>query len=185
MKKSLLYHLGTFFIVFSILSTILLIGFTYYPLLVPAPAIKQITDTEGFYITIPKIKAQAKVIANVDPWNEEVYQDELKKGVGHAKGTGLPGDDKTMFLFAHSSLPPWEMTRVNTPFLKLTQLENNDSIEIIKDGKRYLYKVREKKEVWPNEIRYLTDTTRNQLILQTCVPIGTTLKRLLVFADPI
>lgn len=185
MKKPYIFHLGNILIITSILSSILLVGFTYYPLLRPSPEIKPITSKIGFYITIPKINAQASVIPNVDPWNSDIYQQELKQGVAHAKGTGLPGDGKTIFLFAHSSLPPWEMTRVNTPFLKLGKLGINDTIEIRRDGVDYRFQVREKKEVWPDEIKYLTNTTRDQLVLQTCVPIGTALKRLLVFADPI
>lgn len=184
-KRPLSYHIGNFLIFFSIVSLIALIGFTFAPLFLPSQPVKKITDKTGFYITIPKVQAQARVIENVDPWNQDIYQEELKKGVAHAKGTALPGDGKMIFFFAHSSLPPWEMTRTNTPFLKLGQLENGDTIEIIRDGKEYLYKVREKKEVWPTETNYLKDTTRNQLILQTCVPIGTALRRLLVFADPV
>lgn len=184
-KKSISYHIGNFFILFSVISLITLLGVTYVPLFLPSPPINKIITKKGLYITIPKIKAQASVIANVDPWNQSTYERELEKGVAHAKGTALPGDGKMSFLFAHSSLPPWEMTRTNTPFLKLGQLEKGDTIEIIRDGKDYIYTVREKKEVWPTETQYLKDTSKNQLVLQTCVPIGTALRRLLVFADPV
>ena len=35
------------------------------------------------------------------------------------------------------------------------------------------------------DVSYLIETKKTQLILQTCTPIGTSLKRLLVFADPV
>lgn len=184
-KRPFTYHIGNLLIVVSVLSLVLLFGFTYAPLFLPTPKAEKITSKKGFFVTIPKINAQAPVIPNVDPWNKAIYNKELKKGVAHAKGTALPDGNGTIFLFAHSSLPPWEMTRVNTAFLKLGQLENGDQIQLLKDGKEYIYKVRDKKEVWPTEVQYLTQLEKDQLILQTCVPIGTALRRLLVFADPI
>ena len=60
-----------------------------------------------------------------------------------------------------------------------------DIIIISKDRKLYKYKVTDKKTVWPNEVNYLLETKKTQLILQTCVPIGTSFQRLLVFAEPI
>lgn len=88
----------------------------------------------------------------------------------------------TIYLFAHSSELPWRMTRQNTAFFKLDQLKSGDVIKLIKDGVEYIYFVKEKKTVWPNEVKYLKDLKKDQLILQTCTPIGTSLQRLLVFA---
>lgn len=177
------YHLGNFLITLSLL------GFAYilYPIariyLFP-PTIQPIQAQKGIFLTIPKIHAQAPIIENVNPWNETEYSQALKKGIAHAKGTALPGKKGAIFLFAHSSGAPWDIAWYNTIFLRLGQLQKGDSIEINKNGKKYLFKVREKKEVWPNEISYL-ETKKDQLILQTCTPIGTSLKRLLIFADPV
>ena len=86
---------------------------------------------------------------------------------------------------------PWEMTRYNTIFLRLGELSVGDEIVITRNGKELKYTVSDKKEVDPSEVNYLlqTDKTeprlnRGKLILQTCTPIGTALKRLLIFADP-
>lgn len=184
MNKKIFYHLGNIFILLSVL------GFSYilYPIIkiyLFPPAIKQIQTQKGIFLTIPKIHAQAPIIENVNPWNQSEYLQSLKKGIAHAKGTALPGENGTIFLFAHSSGSPWEITWYNTIFLRLNELQKKDRIEIVKNGKKYLYKVRDKKEVWPSEVNYLLQTKKDQLILQTCTPIGTSLKRLLIFADPI
>jgi len=181
----LLYHLGTVLIMFSLAGFV----FIFYPLIsayFPQKLVTTQASAQGdIIITIPKINAQAQVISNVDPWDERIYDEALKKGVAQAKGTALPGEKGTTFLFAHSSGLPWEMTRMNTIFLRLGELQTGDSIIIQNNGKKLEYKVRETKVVDPSQVHYLLDTKRTQLILQTCTPIGTSLQRLLIFADPV
>ena len=181
--NKLFYYLGNILILIS------LIGFAYifYPMFqayVYPPIVQKVTAKTGTYLTIPKIHAQAPVVLNTDPWTESAYDENLKKGVAHAKGTSLPGDPGTSFLFAHSSGTPWEMTRYNTIFLRLGELSVGDEIVITRNGKEIKYKVRDKKEVEPSEVSYLLQTDKTELILQTCAPIGTSLKRLLIFAEP-
>lgn len=133
---------------------------------------------QGYTISIPKIKAYAPIIPNVNPWQKDKYLQALSQGVAEAEGNPL-------FLFAHSSDFPWRMTRYNTAFLRLNQLQKGDQIIITKDGKQHQYEVVGKKEVWPNEVQYLKQADPKQLVLMTCTPIGTSLKRLLVFARPL
>lgn len=155
-----------------IISSGALLVFTYLPLLqffLPSSRMSLPSDN-GFYISIPKISAMAPIVAGVDPWNESVYRRALQKGVAQAKSSSLPGEGGTVYLFAHSSLPPWEMTRINTAFLRLGELNPGDKIAIYMYGREYDYIVRDKKELWPNEIRYLSANSGNQLILQTCIP---------------
>ncbi len=186
MKKSkFFYNLGNLLIIFSLL------GFTYtlYPVITaylfpPKPPEKTEKINMRFFLSIPKIHAYSEVVENVDPWNEATYREALKKGVAHAKGTYMPGENKTIFLFAHSSGAPWELTHINTIFLRLGSLEKNDTISIDYKGKRFIYKVIEKREVYPQETDYLKKLDKNVLIIQTCTPMGTSLKRLLVFATP-
>lgn len=147
------------------------------------PEIKNVAELKGDFITIPKIKAQAPLIFNVDPWTESVYKKILKKGVAHAKGTALPGEEGRSFIFAHSSGNPLEQINYNTVFLKLGDLEIGDEILINRNGQIYRYTVTQKKIVYPNEISYLK-VDGEGLIVQTCWPIGTSFKRLLVFAAP-
>lgn len=160
----------------------------FYPVvstyLNPKPIIA-VEKLKGDYITISRIKAQAPLIFNVDPFKESEYQKVLKKGVAHAEGTSLPGERGRSFIFAHSSGNPLEAARYNTVFLKLGELKIGDLIEINRDDKVYKYSVTQTKIVWPSEIEYLQKNKDDGIVIQTCWPIGTSLKRLLVFAAPI
>jgi sortase A len=181
--NKLLFHTGNILIIISLLGFV----FIFYPLLqvyLSPPVVQKVTAKTGTYLTIAKINAQAPIIEQVDPWNEAVYDKALTKGVAHAKGTSLPGDKGTSFLFAHSSATPWEMTRFNTIFLRLGEVAVGDEVLITRNGKELKYKVTDKKEVDPSEVQYLLQTDKTQLILQTCTPIGTSLRRLLIFAEP-
>lgn len=197
--KSLFYYLGNFLIIASIASLL----FIYYPIIeiyLFPPEIRNLESKRGYYIQVPKIKAEAPIILNVDPWNEKEYRSKLKEGVAHAKTTSLPGENGTSFLFAHSSDDPWSIGRYNTVFFRLGELNINDEIFIFKDGRKFVYKVKDKKIVWPGDVDYLTqiysssdqaklgsreESKSSQLILQTCYPIGTALQRLLIFAERI
>jgi len=183
-KNSLTQHFGNLLIVLSIL----LVIFIYFPILslylIPQKKMTVKTTTE-FTITIPSINAQAKVISNVSPWDQAEYRSALEKGVAHAKGSYLPNQKGTVFLFAHSSDTPWHMTRTNTPFVKLSQIKMGEKIFLSKDGKLYSYKVVKKITVSPSDVSFLEDLSPEQLLLQTCTPPGTALKRLIVFAEKI
>jgi sortase A len=184
MPKKLRRTIGNALILLSSLLFVLLFApllMTYIPL--TSPPASQISSA-NFTLSIPKIRAYAPVIANVDPWDEKIYRNALKRGVAHAKGTALPGTGKTVYLFAHSTRSPWDQLYYNTVFLRLGELEEGDEITLELNNKQHHYLVTEKKEVQPNEIEYLQDIDKDRLILQTCTPIGTTLRRLLIFAEP-
>ncbi len=180
-KKPIAYYIGNFLII----GAISLLIYTYAPLIrayAPDSLAYQQPPASGIYIRIEKINAQAPIIESVDPWDEKVYRKALKQGVAHAKGTFLPPNQGGSFLFAHSSDAPWNLTRYNSIFLRLGELNNGDEIEIVRDSQAFKYKVFDKKEIWPSETEYLKNIPEDVLILQTCTPIGTDLKRLLVFA---
>lgn len=138
--------------------------------------------TSDSHIKIPKINATAPIIDSVDPWNETEYRQALKKGVALASGFSKPGQPGNTFIFAHSSDSFWNITSYNTVFFRLGELKSGDEIFIKYDGADYKYSVSHSVEVWPNEVEAITKATGDQLILQTCTPVGTSLKRLLVFA---
>jgi len=136
-----------------------------------------------FSIVIPKIAANAKVLANVDPTDEKKYLKALQKGVAHAEGTVFPGEGGHIFLFAHSTDYFWNVGVYNAVFYLLGKLEKGDEINLFYKGQRYVYKVIGKEIVDPKQVAYLTRKSNKEfLTLQTCWPPGTTFKRLLVFA---
>ncbi len=181
LKKQFTRHLGTALMV----TAVLFLGYIYYPIVYsyisPPPVVEAKTIDAPYVIEIPAIQAQAPIVLNVDPWNDREYTDKLKNGVAHTKGTALPGQDGGTYLFAHSSDMPWNITRYNTAFFKLNQLTVGDTITIYHGDTPYIYSVTDTKEIWPTEVEYLTNR-KADLTLQTCTPIGTDLKRLLIFA---
>jgi len=148
---------------------------------------KEIPVSE-FAIQIPKILAISKIISNVSPFNQKEYLQVLKNDeIAQARGSSLPGQGKgaTTYLFAHSTQTGLNMVRKNSVFYLLGELEKGDVVFIKYNGKVYTYRTYMKRIVNASEIQYLDykDENKNVLILQTCWPIGTDWKRLLVFAE--
>jgi sortase A len=151
----------------------------------PAPDLtNQSTTTprfRDFGIEIPKIKVSASVTSDVDGNNEELYNESLKNGLAHYKGSALPGARGNIFIFGHSS-------NVNDSgpyakiFSKLNDLSIGDTIKVTYKDKVYSYIVSEKRVVNDTDTSPLNLTTSEQLTLMTCWPVGTTDKRLIIIA---
>ena len=199
--KRIIFHLGTIIILMGLFY----FGYLYTPLLKSLISYKfsfnrknltidEIKDTKtlnsDFSILIPKINAKSNIVANVSPYNKDEYLSVLEKDeVAHSETSSLPGlgKNKTTYLFAHSTQQSLNMVRKNSIFYLLNELINGNSIYIRYNGNLYQYKVYDKKIISYKEAEYLNykDENREVLILQTCWPIGTNWKRLLVFAERI
>ncbi|MCB9801744.1 MAG: sortase [Pseudomonadales bacterium] len=145
-------------------------------------------EEERFSLEIPAIQLKSDVIANVSMDNETEYTSALSQGVAHAKGTGLPGEDsanKTIFIFGHSTNETWNIQRYNALFYDIKLLKPGDPIYVWFWGKKTTYIVKETTVVDPTDTSFLQpQNEKEQLVLQTCWPPGTTESRLLVFAEP-
>lgn len=139
-----------------------------------------------FSILIPKLGANAKVFPNVDPNDENAYLPVLKHGVAHARGSVFPGLSGTTYLFAHSADNWWDVGQYNAVFYTLNNLSEGDEINVFFEGIRYRYHVSQTIISDPQDITYITSEQSgpSRLVLQTCWPPGTTLKRLYVIAEP-
>jgi LPXTG-site transpeptidase (sortase) family protein len=147
-----------------------------------------IIQSNEFSIRIPRIGAQSNIVANVSPYNPDEYLKVLADNlIAQSKTSSTPGNGKgTMtYLFAHSSQQSLQMVRNNSVFYLLGELGNDDVIIINYKGTNYVYKIYMKKVVNASDVFYLNyiDKEKEIVILQTCWPIGTNWKRLLVFAE--
>lgn len=143
-------------------------------------------DTD-FSIVIPKIGASAKIYPNLDPQNEAEFLPYLQKGVAHAKGTVFPGMKGNTYLFAHSTDNWWNVGRYNAIFYLLKDVKVGDEIVVFFEDRRYDYVVDRTVIADPSEVSFLINsqkTDKEELVLQTCWPPGTTWKRLFVIATP-
>jgi len=132
-------------------------------------------------LIIPKIQVDAPII-----WQVEIENiiKEAQNGVVHLKGSALPTEEGKIILFGHSSSYPWQKTQYGKVFALLDRLKPEDQIAIVYQKKKYLFKVTKKSIVSPEDVKVLTDQEPG-LILITCWPIGTSLKRLVIFASEI
>ncbi len=139
---------------------------------------------KNFGIVIPRLGANARIIANVDPYDSKAYQYALTKGVAHARGTSVPGAMGNIFLFAHSSENFYDALRYNSVFYLLPKLTAGDKILLYYHGVKFTYTVTGKKFVSSKDVSYLQgESLKSTLTLMTCWPPGTTNQRLLVFAS--
>lgn len=139
-----------------------------------------------FSIYIPKMNAKANIIPNVDAGNSKAYLSALEDGVAHASGTGFPGQNKLVYLFSHSTDSPLNFARFNAVFYLLRRLEKGDRVMVYFMDKEYQYIVEEKLIANAEDTSWLIDKNQGEyLVLQTCDPPGTSLRRLIVVARPI
>lgn len=151
---------------------------------------KEQNISDEYTIQIPKIFAFTQVIEGVSPFDKAEYDRVLKNNVvAQAKGTDKPGSGKgkLIYIFAHSTNNDLGMVRNNAVFYLLGELQKDDLIILNYQKKENKYRVFEKKIVLAQDLKYLEyhDENREVLILQTCWPIGTDWKRLLILAEPV
>ncbi len=138
-------------------------------------------NTFGIYI--PKIKTNAKVISNVDPFNKSEYDKALENGIAHAEGTSLPSQTGNVFLFAHSAVNFYEQRKYNVYFYLLNELRSGDPIYVSYQNNVYHYTVLETKIVEATETKYMEKyLDQDTLTLMSCWPAGTNWRRFIVIA---
>jgi sortase A len=110
----------------------------------------------------------------------------LNNGVSHVPDTSLPWSDapqRNVFLEGHRL--GWPGTGSHLIFYRLNRLENGDEV-VLKDrgGRAYRYRVSETLTVNPDDVWVMGQVRdRDMVSLQTCTPIPTFEKRLIVRAD--
>lgn len=141
-------------------------------------------------IVVPKIGKNVPLV-DVENGNnfdfdhmENIFMKELEKGVIRYPGTARPGENGNAFIFGHSSNFPWMPGAYNQVFALLDQLVYGDEIIVYYNQKKYVYVISEKQIVKPGDVKVLNrDVNKKELSLMTCWPVGTTLKRMVVFAE--
>jgi sortase A len=117
--------------------------------------------------------------------SEEEFQKFLQDGVAHYPNTALPGQPGNVFLFGHSSDLIFAKGNYKTVFALLPKVKEGEIIKVSDpQGNLFSYKISGTKVVSPKDIQYLDqDYEKKSLTLQTSYPVGTALKRFLVFAE--
>ncbi|PID83732.1 hypothetical protein CSB09_04670 [Candidatus Gracilibacteria bacterium] len=133
---------------------------------------------------IPLVDVEMKAGAKFETMNE-VFMEELKKGVVRYPGTAKPGQKGNAFIFGHSSNYPWIPSKYNNVFALLDKVQNGDKVIVYYDGKKYIYKITDRAIVKPGDVKVLRsrDKDKKEIALMTCWPIGTTLERIIIFGS--
>lgn len=137
-------------------------------------------------VIIPKINVEIPVVYDEPSIQEDRVQKALERGVLHYATTPNPGELGNSVIFGHSSNNILNKGKYKFAFVLLNRLENGDTFMLQKDGKRYVYKVYEKRVVAPTEISVLEATDKPATAtLITCDPPGTSINRLVVIGEQI
>lgn len=136
-------------------------------------------------IMIPEIGVNAPIVFDVGTASKSEYFEALKSGVAHAKNTAKPADGRgSVYLFAHSTLSPYEIEKYGAVFTLLHKLNPGQRITIFQDEVRYDYLVKEKQVVDGFNTEPLTRSPKEPILtLQTCDPPGIPLNRLIITAE--
>jgi sortase A len=128
-----------------------------------------------FTISVPRLKIKnAKVLVD----NLDFY-----KNLSHFPGSALPGEVGNSFITGHSVLPQFnDPKNYRAIFTKLSDLEVGDDVIVEIGGQKFHYTVQYSKVVDPHDLSVLSPISENgkNLTLMSCVPPGTSTKRLVV-----
>lgn len=137
-------------------------------------------------IIIPKINVEIPVVYDEPSIEEAKIQAGLERGVVHYATTASPGEKGNGVIFGHSANNILNKGKYKFAFVLLKRLELGDTFYIHKDGKRYVYKVFDKKIVPPTDVSVLNAGDKPAtMTLITCDPPGTSLNRLVVVGEQI
>ncbi len=138
-------------------------------------------------IIIPKINVEIPVVYDEQSIDEHAMQSALERGVVHYAITSNPGEQGNGAIFGHSSNNILNKGKYKFAFVLLKRLEVGDTFMLQKDGKRYVYRVFDKKVVRPDNVAVLSDGGGKSATfsLITCDPPGTSLNRLVVTGEQI
>lgn len=194
--RSLLFGLG----VGSLFMLILLFGFFnerfVAPFITPSRFVSStpiiiddnidLTTDKQAKVIIPKINVEIPVVYDEASIEEKPIQKALERGVIHYATTPSPGEKGNVVVFGHSSNNIFNKGQYKFAFVLLSRLDSGDTFYLTKDGKKYAYKIYEKKIVSPSAVEVLGPTEKTaSATLITCDPPGTSLNRLVVIGEQI
>ncbi len=136
-------------------------------------------------LVIPRIGKNVPLIT-VPPhrnWRklEKTIQKGLQNGVVVHPVSAEPGNFGNFFLTGHSSYYTWDKGRYKDVFALLHEMKVNDIVEVYWEGKKYTYKMEEKRVVKPTAVEILEQPKdKKEITLMTCTPIGTNKNRLIL-----
>ncbi len=144
-------------------------------------------NTLNNQLSVPSLGIQCPIV-----WDSSVDENSmlasLQNGVAHYLGTAKPGEGLenntgNVFISGHSSYYSWDPGQYHSIFATLPYINVGDKVVIGYNDKVYVYEVYDKTEVAPENVDVVKqDTSEHIVTLMTCVPVGTSERRLIVRA---
>lgn len=142
--------------------------------------------SDSYVIAIPSLGVRAPIILekSQDP---NIIFNRLEEGVVHSSNSPLPGETGTSIILGHSSAYPWYKGSYGSVFALIGKLNPGDKI-IIENGSRLLiYQVETSLIFHPlsrnKSIEDISRSSGSSILLVSCWPVGTNLKRIAVKAN--
>jgi len=152
-------------------------GSTQNELFTAPPKTEDSSIPEFYTISIPSL--------GLTDINVSLFDEDLTKHLVQYPQTALPGQLGSPVIFGHSTLPQFfDSQKYTTIFSTLPKIKPGSDIFVKYKDKEYTYRVTKTIEVKPTELWVLKQNYSDKNIkLITCVPPGTTLRRLVVEAS--
>lgn len=140
-------------------------------------------------IHIPKVNIKIPIVWNAIASDQNSLNRAMDNGAAWFNVQGAsakPGEKGNSVYSAHSSNDWTDSGDYKFAFAPLVRVKEGDMIYIDYQKKRYTYTITHMKEVKPTDVNALREgADKPYITLITCVPLGTALNRLLVFADQV
>lgn len=134
-------------------------------------------------ILIPKIGVRAPILIPKSGKEKDILL-VLKEGVALHPSSALPGKIGITIISGHSSPHIFYRGKYNTVFGLLGRLKEGDEIIIYFAQEKFVYKMIKKYTFLPDKEDLLKrKEDKNILVLVTCWPVGTDLKRIAIEAE--
>ncbi len=142
---------------------------------------KQQDLTEEATLVIEKLNISAPIIFSKAQTTDAIYTD-LKKGVVVYPGSVKPGEQGSSLILGHSSSYLWDKNKYGNIFALINKLQIGDTFSIrYADGQTFRFQVDESLIFNPfdsDSLAKLSATETSNVILMSCWPTGTSLKRI-------
>ncbi len=140
-------------------------------------------------LIIPKINVDVPVVYGLQSLDNNASQKLLENGVIHYPIPGansVPGQTGNSVFLGHSSNDVLAPGNYKFALVLLERMKPGDLFYIHYQSKRYIYRITSTEVINPNEVeKLILPNDKPVATLVTCVPIGTSKQRLIVFGDQI
>jgi LPXTG-site transpeptidase (sortase) family protein len=153
----------------------------YHTRITPPPTettLHEIAQSDATPIPGPSRLSVSSIQINGGQIFEGDTEDTLSKGIWHRPASSTPDKGGNTVLAAHR----FQFLSGNDTFYNLDKVAAGDPIELIWNGKKYLYQVTSSSVVTSRAVSIEDNTAEPILTLYTCTPLWTSQNRLVVVA---